>query len=91
MDAGYRETVSFKSKLEVMIHKKTLELVWVLEDVAVQAWKVFEQFNVDKQWSFTDCTSFVVMKQRSMMEAFTFDHHFAQMGFIKLPLVEQKI
>lgn len=73
-----------------MIHKKTLELVWVLEDVAAQAWKVFEQFNIDKQWSFTDCTSFVVMKQRSMTEAFTFDHHFAQMGFIKLP-VDQKI
>jgi predicted nucleic acid-binding protein len=30
----------------------------------------------------TDCTSFVVMRQLNLMEAFTNDHHFAQMGFV---------
>ena len=38
-----------------------------------------------KEWSFTDCVSYVVMKQREITEAFTFDDHFAQMGFIKQP------
>jgi predicted nucleic acid-binding protein len=35
----------------------------------------------DKDWSLTDCTSFVVMQERSLSEALTHDHHFEQAGF----------
>jgi len=35
----------------------------------------------DKDFSFTDCTSFVVMRELRLREALTTDHHFAQMGF----------
>lgn len=35
----------------------------------------------DKHWSLTDCTSFVVMRQRRLKEALTTDHHFEQAGF----------
>lgn len=49
------------------------------------AWEVFEKLNVDKKWSFTDCTSKVVMEQREIFEAFAFDHHFEQMGFVRKP------
>ena len=35
----------------------------------------------DKDWSFTDCISFVVMKQRKLPDAVTTDHHFKQAGF----------
>ncbi len=38
----------------------------------------------DKEWSLTDCTSFVVMESEGISEAFTSDHHFEQAGFIKL-------
>ena len=38
----------------------------------------------DKEWSLTDCTSFVVMQQERITEAFTSDHHFEQAGFTKL-------
>ena len=30
---------------------------------------------------FADCTSFVVMRQLNLTEAFTNDHHLEQMGF----------
>ena len=35
----------------------------------------------DKDWSLTDCISFVVMKQRRLSDALTTDHHFEQAGF----------
>jgi uncharacterized protein len=35
----------------------------------------------DKDWSLTDCISFVVMEQHGIEEALTGDHHFEQAGF----------
>lgn len=39
----------------------------------------------DKEFSFTDCTSFVVMRDLKLREVLTTDHHFAQAGFVTLP------
>ncbi|MFL5245104.1 MAG: type II toxin-antitoxin system VapC family toxin [Gemmataceae bacterium] len=38
----------------------------------------------DKEWSLTDCISFVVMKQQGILEAATADRHFEQAGFVAL-------
>ncbi|HYG76295.1 MAG TPA: hypothetical protein VEK08_14920 [Planctomycetota bacterium] len=35
----------------------------------------------DKDWSLTDCISFVVMEDHSITDALTGDHHFTQAGF----------
>jgi len=40
--------------------------------------------RADKQWSLTDCISFVVMQDRGLTEALTADHHFEQAGFVAL-------
>ena len=47
------------------------------------AWKIFEQFD-DKNWSFTDCTSKVVMEQFDIKVAFAFDQRFHQFGTIQV-------
>ena len=39
----------------------------------------------DKEWSLTDCISFVVMADEDLNEAVTGDHHFEQAGFVALP------
>ncbi|MCA9418383.1 MAG: type II toxin-antitoxin system VapC family toxin [Candidatus Omnitrophica bacterium] len=38
----------------------------------------------DKEWSLTDCLSFVVMESEGIQEALTGDHHFTQAGFVSL-------
>ena len=40
--------------------------------------------RADKDWSLTDCISFVVMRERGLSEALTGDHHFEQAGFTPL-------
>jgi predicted nucleic acid-binding protein len=35
----------------------------------------------DKEWSLTDCISFVVMKQRGLTQALAHDQHYEQAGF----------
>jgi len=38
----------------------------------------------DKDWSLTDCISFVVMSDEGLTEALTGDRHFEQAGFVAL-------
>ena len=48
-----------------------------------EGWALYGQ-RFDKGWGLTDCTSFVVMTQERITQAFTSDRHFEQAGFIKL-------
>jgi predicted nucleic acid-binding protein len=44
--------------------------------------------RTDKTWGLTDCTSFLIMEQKSIAEALTADRDFRQAGFNALLLVE---
>ncbi len=39
----------------------------------------------DRRWSFTDCTSFVLMESLGLRDAFAFDENFTQAGFSMYP------
>lgn len=78
MKVGHFAAVDFGEKIR---GARTVQITHITETLEEEAWKLFKQ-HFDKQYSFTDCTSFIVMQQLKLTEAFTNDHHFAQMGFV---------
>lgn len=59
-----------------------LAMVYRLTDEDLfAAWEVFRIYD-DKEWSFTDCASKVVMEKFGVMTAVAFDHHFRQFGTV---------
>lgn len=57
-----------------------VDILRVDENVWQAAWEMFQNYD-DKQWAFTDCTSFALMRQHNLHRAFAFDRHFEQAGF----------
>ncbi len=47
--------------------------------------KAFFRKHSDHNYSFTDCTSFIVMKEERISEVLTTDAHFREAGFKVLP------
>lgn len=63
---------------------KAIKIVRITIDDEKEAWKYFETLP-DRKLSFTDCTSFAVMKRLGLKKVFTFDKHFAKADFKVLP------
>jgi predicted nucleic acid-binding protein len=55
--------------------------------LAERAVRLFES-RPDKDWSLTDCLSFMVMAERQLHKALTSDRHFVQAGFEALLLAD---
>ncbi len=49
-----------------------------------RAWDLFTRYD-DKVLSFTDCTSFALLRERGLTEVFTFDSDFVKVGFVERP------
>jgi predicted nucleic acid-binding protein len=50
---------------------------------------LFFQYR-DKDFSFTDCTSFAIMRELRLTDVLTTDRHFRQMGFHMLPGLQRR-
>jgi hypothetical protein len=68
---------SFRSNPQV-------EVVPASRELLAKGLRMFAK-HMDKDWSLTDCISFVAMRERGIQEALTFDAHFRQAGFRMLP------
>lgn len=54
---------------------------YLTEEEISEAWGLFRGY-ADKEWSFTDCTSKVVMARLNVAYAFAFDQRFRQFGTV---------
>jgi uncharacterized protein len=72
--------VLFRTMVDSLRSAEGIEIVPASRDLFENGLGLFSS-RVDKEWSVTDCTSFVVMRERAITEALTADHHFEQAGF----------
>lgn len=62
-----------------------IEITNISPHIEDTAFAIFKQ-DADKDFSFTDCTSFSIMKSLKLTKAFAFDKHFEQYNnFSRLP------
>jgi predicted nucleic acid-binding protein len=66
---------------EALFSSRLARIYYLTEEDVLETWRVFERYS-DKDWSFTDCSSRVVMERLGINTAFAFDHHFRQFGSI---------
>ena len=66
--------------LDTIERSEALRLEWIDPERFHASIALFRK-HADKEWSFTDCTSFALMRELQIREAFTTDRHFRQAGF----------
>jgi predicted nucleic acid-binding protein len=76
MRAGHGVAVHFG---EALRSSRLLRIEHVTPETVESAWLLFKSYP-DHSFSFTDCTSFVLMERLGIEAAFTFDTHFRQYG-----------
>lgn len=77
---GHESAVTIGNLLQKSPH---IDEVWVTPSDERQAWSLFVS-RADKFYSFTDCTSFTVMRRLKIRKCLSLDRHFKQEGFEEL-------
>jgi predicted nucleic acid-binding protein len=88
VDTGgwYEVAVEFWSAMQSAQGEGLLQILRVDETVWQEAMEIFEKYS-DQQFSFTDCTSFVLARRENIEDVFAFDCHFSIFGFNVWPVV----
>lgn len=64
---------------EALFTSEIIKIVYVSPKYIKTAWKFYQKYK-DKKFSFTDVTSFVIIKELNINKAFAFDDDFAKAG-----------
>ena len=66
--------------MEIIFLSRIFQKYYIGHEIEQLAFELFRKYS-DKKLSFTDCTSFALMKKLGIKRAFTFDDNFAKVGF----------
>jgi len=80
----HKASLELHQTIDELIMGNLLNIVYITSELEQLAWRIFERYS-DKDFSFTDCSSFSVMRLLKITQVLTNDHHFEQMGFRILP------
>ncbi len=67
---------------ETLLHSKLWKLLKISEVDFRKTWKLFRQYK-DKEWSFTNVSSFVIMDTYKIPVYLSYDSHFSEYLMIK--------
>ncbi len=81
---GHSAAVTFRHTIRQLSEDGLLTVIPVGESHESAAGEIFDHYS-DQDFSFTDCTSFAVMRELGITEVFTSDRHFSTMGFTLFP------
>ena len=79
---GIKAALGFINKVR---KSESLQIVWIGNEIFDNAVEVLSKSGERQDFSFTDCTSFSIMKDLSITDAYSFDSHFQKAGFNMLP------
>lgn len=79
-----RTSYEFSAMKIQEIYQSDTDITRPSEEEELKALTYFKKY-ADHKISFTDCLSFVVMKNLSIKQVFTFDQHFKYAGFDVIP------
>ena len=71
----FGEQVQSDSQIKIIVVDRALEKT---------AWEIFKKYD-DHHFSYTDCTSFALMRKKEIREAFAFDKDFKIFGYTLVP------
>lgn len=75
---GHKEAVEWGTDI---LASRVIEKIEIGSEIFLSAWELFCTYK-DKNLSFTDCTSFALMKKKGIEKVFSFDGDFERMGFV---------
>lgn len=78
---GQSQAVDFGKTIR---KSRLIQYFIITEEIEEEAWNIAVKYK-DKSFSFTDCTSFAIMKTLGINKAFAFDEHFKQFGLEVVP------
>jgi uncharacterized protein len=71
------------TSLQRLRENRDIGILRVSQDDERRAWEIVERYT-DKDFSFTDATSFAVMERLAITHALSLDAHYAQYGWVML-------
>jgi uncharacterized protein len=84
---GWAKPTSWRSvfvRLQEELRNNSSVTVIPFTDHLMQEGTGLYKQRFDKEWSLTDCISFIVMQREGIRDALTGDRHFEQAGFVAL-------
>ncbi len=64
---------------EALFTSRIIKIIHICPDYLQTAWELYKKYK-DKRFSFTDVSSFTIMKDMNVRKAFAFDREFIQAG-----------
>ncbi|NEP85075.1 MAG: type II toxin-antitoxin system VapC family toxin, partial [Okeania sp. SIO3B3] len=72
-----------------LLNSEAIDFVDVDSSLLREGWDLYKNRSNDKEYSLTDCISFVVMRQQGIWVALTLDSHFEQAEFLCEPQLDK--